>query len=140
MSDQEIYSLIEKIQTDLEIVKREIGSNLTSQETIKMMVCEYFNITKDDLESKSRKRDTSVIPRQFFYLFSRALLNVSLKRLGIEAGNKCHATALSGISTICGILNSGDRTAMFQFEGILKAAEQLGYDSMTVRKFVRATK
>jgi chromosomal replication initiator protein len=66
---------------------------------VQKVVCDYFNITKDDLLSKTRKRQI-VQARQIAMYMSRSLINCSLSTIGAEIGGKDHATVLHACTTV----------------------------------------
>jgi len=66
---------------------------------VQKVVCDYFNITKDDLLSKTRKRQI-VQARQIAMYMSRNLINCSLSTIGSEIGGKDHATVLHACNTV----------------------------------------
>ena len=66
---------------------------------VQKAVCQYFNITRDTLLSKTRKRQI-VQARQIAMYMSRNLLNCSLSTIGSEIGGKDHATVLHACTTV----------------------------------------
>ena len=66
---------------------------------VQRVVCDYFNITRDDLLSKTRKRQI-VQARQIAMYMSRTLINCSLSTIGAEIGGKDHATVLHACTTV----------------------------------------
>ena len=66
---------------------------------VQKVVCDYFNITRDDLLSKTRKRQI-VQARQIAMYMSRSLINCSLSTIGAEIGGKDHATVLHACTTV----------------------------------------
>ena len=71
---------------------------------VQRMVCDYFNITRDDLLSKSRKRQI-VQARQIAMFLSRNLIsNCSLATIGQEIGGKDHATVLHAYTTVSDLM------------------------------------
>jgi len=66
---------------------------------VQKVVCDYFNTTRDDLLSKTRKRQI-VQARQIAMYMSRTLINCSLSTIGAEIGGKDHATVLHACSTV----------------------------------------
>jgi chromosomal replication initiator protein len=66
---------------------------------VQKVVCDYFNITRDDLLSKTRKRQI-VQARQIAMYMSRNLINCSLSTIGAEIGGKDHATVLHACTTV----------------------------------------
>ena len=71
---------------------------------VQRAVCEYFNITRDALLSKSRKRQI-VQARQIAMYMSRNLINnCSLATIGAEIGGKDHATVLHACTTVSDLM------------------------------------
>ena len=69
-------------------------------------VCEYFNITRDILLSKSRKRQI-VQARQIAMFECRNLIpNCSLSTIGSELGGKDHATVLHACTTVQDLMST----------------------------------
>ena len=77
---------------------------------VQKVVCDYFNITRDDLLSKTRKRQI-VQARQIAMYMSRTLINCSLSTIGAEIGGKDHATVLHACSTVNDLMAT-DKTFM----------------------------
>ena len=75
---------------------------------VQKVVCDYFNITRDDLLSKTRKRNI-VQARQIAMYMSRNLINVSLSTIGSEIGGKDHATVLHACTTVTDLITT-DKT------------------------------
>ena len=88
-------SLAEKIT---EKIVGEQKSEMTIDK-VQKVVCEYFNISREDLVSKTRKRQI-VQARQIAMYMSRTLINCSLSTIGAEIGGKDHATVLHACSTV----------------------------------------
>ncbi|MBQ9891999.1 MAG: chromosomal replication initiator protein DnaA [Bacteroidales bacterium] len=83
--------------------------NDISIDKVEKVVCEYFNITRDTLLSKSRKRQI-VQARQIAMYMSRNLIsNCSLSTIGAELGGKDHATVLHACTTVSDLMST-DRT------------------------------
>lgn len=64
---------------------------------IKNAVAHYFNISPNDLESKSRKKEL-VIPRQLAMYISKELTNATLETIGKHFGGRDHTTVLHSIN------------------------------------------
>ena len=77
-------------------------------EKVQKMVCDYFNITRDTLLSKSRKRQI-VQARQIAMYLSRNLVGCSLSTIGAELGGKDHATVVHACTTVSDLMST-DRT------------------------------
>jgi chromosomal replication initiator protein len=88
-------SLAEKIT---EKIVGEQKSEVTIDK-VQKVVCDYFNITRDELLSKTRKRQI-VQARQIAMYMSRSLINCSLSTIGAEIGGKDHATVLHACTTV----------------------------------------
>ena len=87
LAEQITEKIVGEQQTDVTIDK------------VQKFVCDYFNITRDDLHSKTRKRQI-VQARQIAMYMSRNLLNCSLASIGAEIGGKDHATVLHACTTV----------------------------------------
>ena len=87
LAEQITEKIVGEQQTDVTIDK------------VQKVVCDYFNITRDDLHSKTRKRQI-VQARQIAMYMSRNLLNCSLASIGAEIGGKDHATVLHACTTV----------------------------------------
>ena len=72
-------------------------------------VCEYFNITRDDLLSKSRKRQIVQARQISMYLCRNLISNCSLATIGAETGGKDHATVLHACTTVSDLMST-DKT------------------------------
>ena len=77
--------------------------NDLSIDKVQKVVCEYFNITRDTLLSKTRKRQI-VQARQIAMYMSRSLINCSLSTIGAEIGGKDHATVLHACTTVADLM------------------------------------
>ena len=75
---------------------------------VQKVVCDYFNITRDTLLSKTRKRQI-VQARQIAMYMSRSLINCSLSTIGAEIGGKDHATVLHACTTVSDLMST-DKT------------------------------
>jgi chromosomal replication initiator protein len=70
-----------------------------SIEYISKVVCDYFNLTVDSLQAKTRKREI-VQARQITMYFSKNMTKYSLASIGSQIGNKDHATVLHACKTV----------------------------------------
>ena len=76
---------------------------------VQKVVCEYFNISRDELLSMTRKRNI-VQARQIAMYMSRNLIsNCSLSTIGAEIGGKDHATVLHACTTVSDLMST-DKT------------------------------
>jgi len=83
--------------------KREI-----SIDYIQKIVCDYFNIPIDLMQSKTRKREI-VQARQVAMFFSKSLTKSSLATIGSQIGGKDHATVLHACKTVNNLIDTDKR-------------------------------
>ena len=109
------HSLVEKGKSLIElasgITENLIGEAKTdvSIDSVQKNVCEYFNITRDDLLSKSRKRQIVQARQISMYLCRNLISNCSLATIGAETGGKDHATVLHACTTVTDLMST-DKT------------------------------
>ena len=83
--------------------KREI-----SIDYIQKVVCNYFNIPIEQIQSKTRKREI-VQARQVAMFFSKSLTKASLATIGSQIGGKDHATVLHACKTVNNLIETDKR-------------------------------
>lgn len=82
-------SLAEKVLTNLvKNQRKEISIDF-----IQSIVCDYFKVSVEDVQSNTRKRDI-VQARQLAMYFSKKYTNASLAHIGSKIGKRNHATVL----------------------------------------------
>lgn len=72
---------------------------------IQKVVCDYFNIQIDQLQTKTRKREI-VQARQIAMFFSKNLTKSSLANIGMLIGGKDHATVLHACKTVNNLMDT----------------------------------
>jgi chromosomal replication initiator protein len=72
---------------------------------IQKIVCDHYNISVDKLSSKTRKREV-VQARQLAMYFSKKLTKSSLATIGLQCGNKDHATVLHACRTVNNLIET----------------------------------
>jgi len=80
--------------------KREI-----SIDYIQKMVCDYFNISVEQMHSSSRKREI-VQARQLAMYFAKTMTKNSLASIGVDIGGKDHATVLHAVRTVKNLIDT----------------------------------
>ena len=101
-------TLIQK-EVTLDLAESVIGNivgeekNDISLTKVQKTVCDYFNLSKDALVSKSRKRQI-VQARQIAMYMSRNLMGCSLSTIGSSLGGKDHATVLHACTTVADLI------------------------------------
>ncbi len=93
--------------------KREI-----SVDFIQKVVCDYFNIELDLLQTPTRKREI-VQARQIAMFFSKSFTKFSLSSIGSQIGGKDHATVLHACKTVNNLIET-DRQFKQYIDDILK--------------------
>ncbi|RLD37944.1 MAG: chromosomal replication initiator protein DnaA [Bacteroidetes bacterium] len=104
-------SSLNKKAITLELAKQMIDKFVksTSREIsidyIQKVVCDYFNISLDIINSKTRKREI-VQARQLAMFFSKKHTKASLATIGLHCGNKDHATVLHACRTVNNLIDT----------------------------------
>ncbi len=96
LAEKVIRKIIKSTQNDITVDK------------IKNVVCGYFNMKLELLQSKTRKREI-VQARQIAMYFSKNLTSSSLTAIGAEIGGKDHATVLHACRTISNLVDTDKR-------------------------------
>jgi chromosomal replication initiator protein len=103
----------EMIDKLIKNTKREV-----SIDYIQKVVCNYFDIGIDAIQSKTRKREI-VQARQVAMFFSKNLTKSSLATIGAQIGGKDHATVLHACKTVNNLIDT-DKHFRSQIEDIEK--------------------
>ena len=105
------YATLGRTEVTVELAEKVTGKivgeekNDLSIEKVQKIVCDYFNITRDSLLSKSRKRQI-VQARQIAMYMSRNLVGCSLTTIGAELGGKDHATVVHACTTVSNLMST----------------------------------
>lgn len=97
LAESTVQKIVSEEQCDITIDK------------VQSVVCDYFNLSKDTLQSKSRKRQIVQARQIAMYLCRTHITNCSLSTIGTEIGGKDHATVLHACTTVCDLMST-DRT------------------------------
>src|SRR5690554_379165 len=110
--------------------KREITLDLTAKlinklvqnsrrelsiEYISKVVCDYFNMPVESIQTRTRKREI-VQARQITMYFSKNLTKYSLASIGSQIGNKDHATVLHACKTVTNLKETDKNFRLFMEE------------------------
>ncbi|WKS94688.1 chromosomal replication initiator protein DnaA [Riemerella columbina] len=93
------HSMIYKSDLTLDLLKETINKISTNQKKvidiphIQEVVCDYFGIKREQLLSKTRKREIA-LPRQLAMYFAKELTDATFSKIGKEMGNKDHSTVM----------------------------------------------
>ena len=99
------YSTIYKSDLTLELLKETISKIASTKKKIinipyiQEVVCDYFGIQRDQLLSKTRKREIA-LPRQLAMYFAKEYTNATFSKIGEEMGGKDHSTVMYACETI----------------------------------------
>ena len=88
---------------------------------IQKVVCDYFNIPIDSIQSRTRKREI-VQARQLTMYFAKKLTKSSLAIIGLQCGNKDHATVLHACKTVANLAET-DKQFSFWIDELEKKLE-----------------
>ena len=91
-----------------DVIQKSVGEAKLdiSIDKVQKNVCEYFNITRDDLLSKSRKRQIVQARQIAMFLCRQFISNCSLATIGAEIGGKDHATVLHSCNTVSDLMST----------------------------------
>jgi chromosomal replication initiator protein len=79
-----------------------------SIELIQKIVCDYFNMSVEMMKSKTRRREV-VQARQIAMFFAKNMTKSSLATIGMNCGNKDHATVLHAYRTVNNLIDTDKR-------------------------------
>ena len=106
------YATLGHRDIDVELAQSITGKIVGEEEdqvsvgTIINTVCEYFNVTRDHLLSKTRKRQIVQARQIAMYECRNLIPNCSLSTIGSELGGKDHATVLHACSTVQDLMST----------------------------------
>lgn len=101
-------SSLNRKQITLELAKQMVDKFVksTSREItidyIQKVVCDYFNLPIESIQSRTRKREI-VQARQLTMFFAKKMTKASLAIIGLQCGNKDHATVLHACKTVANL-------------------------------------
>ncbi len=100
------YAKLSKTEITLELAERSLKDLITegekreiTVELIQEVVCNFYNISIDELRSKKRSQNISY-PRQIAMYLTRKLVDISLPKMGILFGGRDHSTVIHGCDKI----------------------------------------
>ncbi len=89
-----------------------------SIEFIQKIICDYFSLPMESINSKTRKREI-VQARQLAMYFAKKHTKSSLATIGLHCGNKDHATVLHACRTVVNLIETDK-----QFRGYVEDLEK----------------
>ena len=101
-----VHRGMDQIELAKQIIEKIVGEQKVdiSTDKVQKTVCEYFNITRDEILSKSRKRQIVQARQIAMYLCRQYISNCSLSTIGAELGGKDHATVLHACVTVADLM------------------------------------
>ncbi|MCL1941996.1 MAG: chromosomal replication initiator protein DnaA [Candidatus Azobacteroides sp.] len=103
------HSVINGKEIDMELTEKVVGMFIKIEkkeitvERIKETVCNFFSVSQELIDSKTRKREIVQV-RQISMYLSKKHTNLSLSRIGCMVGNKDHATVLHACNVVEGLI------------------------------------
>ena len=98
-------SLLNKKEITISLAEKSLVTLIQTQrkeisiDYIQKVVCDYFKIPIEKVQSKTRKRDI-VQARQLAMFFAKKYTNASLASIGTQIGKRDHATVLHACKTV----------------------------------------
>jgi chromosomal replication initiator protein len=111
-------STLNKKSITLELAKQMIdkfvknSAREISIDYIQKVVCDYFSLPLEAINSKTRKREI-VQARQLAMFFSKKHTKSSLATIGLHCGNKDHATVLHACRTVNNLVETDKRFRIY---------------------------
>ena len=99
------HSIINNREIDMSLARRVVEQSIKFEkkritvQKIKDTVSDFYSIKKDLIQSPSRKREI-VQARQVTMFFIKKHTELSLSQIGIQVGNRSHATVLHACNTV----------------------------------------
>ncbi len=99
------HSIINNRDIDMSLARRVVEQSIKFEQKritvqkIKDTVSDFYSIKKDLIQSSSRKREI-VQARQVTMFFIKKHTELSLSQIGIQVGNRSHATVLHACNTV----------------------------------------
>ena len=97
---------LEKKEITLDVAKAELQSIISPEQNkvvtadlIIDVVCEHFQITREQIESRSRSADVAK-PRQIAMYLCKSMTSLSQEAIGQKLGKKDHSTVIHGIRVV----------------------------------------
>lgn len=97
-----------------EMVDKYVKTNAKeiSIEYIQKIICDYFKISTDTINAKTRKREI-VQARQLSMFFAKKYTKLPLSLIGAYCGNKDHATVLHACRTISNLYDTDKKMKLY---------------------------
>ena len=122
------HSIINNREIDIDLARRVMEQNIKFEkkritpQQIQEVVSEFYHIDKSLIQSSSRKREI-VQARQVTMYFVKKHTELSLAQIGIQIGNRNHATVLHSCNTVNDMaeVDRGFRTDLDEMERLINS-------------------
>ena len=120
------HSVINNREIDINLARRVMEQNIRFEkrkitvQKIQETVCDFYNLKHDLIQTASRKREI-VQARQITMYLIKKHTELSLSQIGVQVGNRNHATVLHSVNTVKDLLDidKGFRSDMSEIERLL---------------------
>lgn len=120
------HSIINNKEVDINLARRVMEQNIKFEkkkitvQRIQDTVSDFFHVKKELIQSASRKREI-VQARQVTMYFIKKYTELSLSQIGVQVGNRNHATVLHAFNTVKDLseVDKGFRTDIEEIDRIL---------------------
>lgn len=114
--------MITKVKYDLpELDQDTIEVYLNKWELIVKATCEYYGVTMEQVQSKSRSRKNNVMQcRHMITFLAHNNTKLPLKYFAWHLGNRDHTTSIASIRTMNDLLQINDRPTVRDYNKIIK--------------------
>ena len=120
------HSIINNREIDMSLARRVVEQSIKFEkkritvQKIKDTVSDFYSVKKDLIQSPSRKREI-VQARQVTMFFIKKHTELSLSQIGVQVGNRSHATVLHACNTVKNYyeFDKGFRSDLEEIEKIL---------------------
>lgn len=122
------HSIINNREIDINLARRVMEQNIRFEkkkitvQKIQETVSNFYNVKRELIQSASRKREI-VQARQVTMFFIKKYTELSLSQIGIQVGNRNHATVLHACNTIRDLseVDKGFRSDIEEIEQLLQS-------------------
>ncbi|OJV37829.1 MAG: chromosomal replication initiator protein DnaA [Bacteroidia bacterium 43-41] len=122
------HSIINNREIDISLARRVMEQNIRFEkkkitvQKIQETVSDFYNVKRELIQSASRKREI-VQARQVTMFFIKKHTELSLSQIGVQVGNRNHATVLHACNTIRDLseVDKGFRSDIEEIERLLQS-------------------
>jgi chromosomal replication initiation ATPase DnaA len=127
--ERKIDNIILSLQVTPVIIDRD-------EKLIRNVILNYFNISLSEFQDSGRVYSLNIVPRHFFYFFTKSLTDMSLRQMGMFINKKDHSTVLNGITRVCEWIDTNDKQMMLHYHNLYAILEHKGLDVNKIKTFL----